>query len=194
MLRGGVCRTKAYPSFLSPVRITPVNKKYVIIVLALGLLVSACASAPKLVRFPTESGAILYFFPMMEWKAEKGDIKAIVDISYRHENGGEAVCNISFANVSKSGTTPSIPARIIFSGDGQNYPLSNINELFVDAAKKLRRITSTTEGDNIIPLVKSRFIFLTASIDGTEYHFTPPGNFIKYRNLFLSEIGEAPAQ
>jgi hypothetical protein len=173
-----------------------IARKYFIIFIALSLGLSACNSAPNLITFPTPSGGIQYFFPMMEWRGDTKDIGATCDITYRHEPGSQGVYNITFTYTSKTnqGKVPPVSSDLTLTGDGVNYSLTNIETLFSDAAKSQTRITSQIDGDALFTFLKAQSIGLTAVLDGTEYRFTPPKAFFSYRDKFLADTAARPGQ
>jgi hypothetical protein len=151
----------------------------------------ACATkTPSLITFPTESGATQYFFPMMEWKADQKDIGAVCDITYRYESGSQGIYNISFSYTAKSnkGKVPSMPSALSLEGDGTSYALLNIGKLFSNPETSTTRTTSPVEGEDLLAILRSASIALIAVIDGTQYRFTPPKQFLEYRDKFLADI------
>jgi hypothetical protein len=166
--------------------------KWGVLALAVLLLPGACASRPpSLITFPTESGAVQYFFPMKEWEGRKNDIKAIADITYRHEPGALAVCNFSFSFTGKTGgEVPPLPREVFFTGDGIRYPLSGIDTLFSNPQNRQIRVTSLLGGEDLLAVLRSHSIELGALFDETEYRYLPPKDFLSYRDLFLAAIAE----
>jgi hypothetical protein len=157
--------------------------------LVIAVVLGGCASSPsRLIQFATESGAVQYFFPMMDWEGNPDGIGATVDVTYRDEPGARAVCNITFSYTGKDsdGKAPSVPASIVFTGDGIAYPLLESKPLFINAEKKQTRITSFLEGRDFLALLRAQSLVLQSLIDETEYQYTPSKDFIKYRDLFLS--------
>jgi hypothetical protein len=165
-------------------------RKYGIVFSVFILSLSACASlVPDLFIFPTPTGGIQYFFPIMEWKGDSKDIGAAGDITYRHETGFPGTYNITF---SKPGTVLSAPSAITLTGDGVDYTLTNIEILFSEDSQT--RITSQIDGDALFTLLKAQSISLTAVLDGTEYRFTPPKVFYNYRDKFAVDAAARPGR
>jgi hypothetical protein len=127
---------------------------------------------------------------MMEWKGDKKEIGAVCDITYRYQRGSQGVYNISFNYTGKTdkGKVPSVPAALSLDGDGTAYPLSDIERLFANTENSTTRISSRIKGDDFLSLIRARSITLIAAIDGTEYRFTPPKQFLEYRDKFLTDI------
>jgi hypothetical protein len=162
-----------------------------IVIVIVVLFSFGCASAPpSLLTFATESGATQYFFPMMEWNGEKGHpFGAVCDITYRHEEGAQAVFNLSFTYTARTGAgTPPLPQAMYLTGDLARYALHDIGLLFADAAKRQTRVTSFVEGADLLAALRSASITLVALIDGTEYQYTPSKQFLSYREKFLADI------
>jgi hypothetical protein len=133
---------------------------------------------------------------MKEWKGDRKDIGATCDITYRYEPGFPGVYNITFTYTSKANTgkVPPVPSALTLTGDGVNYTLNNIETLFIDSEKRQTRITSQIDGDDLFNLLNSRSIGLTAVLGGTEYRFTPPGEFLAYRDKVIADITVRPGQ
>jgi hypothetical protein len=177
-------------------------RKYGIFFTFFVLSLSACASAPpELFTFPTPTGGIQYYFPMMEWQGDSKDISAAIhaigatcDITYRHEPGLDGRCNITFTYISEAsqGKIPPVPSALTLSGDGVDYTLTNIEMLFSE--RNQIRITSQIDGDGLFALLKAQSISLTAALDGAEYRFTPPKVFFSYRDEFLADVAARPRQ
>jgi hypothetical protein len=159
--------------------------------LAVFFVLGGCATrTPNLVTFAAGGGVTQYFFPMMEWKGYKKEIGAVCDITYRYQRGSQGTCNISFSYTAKAdkGKVPSVPAALSLDGDGVAYPLSDIERLFANTENSTTRITSRITGEDFLSLLRSQSITLIAVIDGTEYRFSPPKQFLKYRDKFLTDI------
>jgi hypothetical protein len=140
-------------------------------------------------RFPTETGATQYFFPGTEWKGSKG-IGVTCDITYRYEPDASAIYNITFfypGNANK-GSVPSLPSSIVLSGDGVSAAFSDMEILFSNAERKQLRVTSLVSGEALISVLKSPSITLTAVIGGSEYTYSPPKEFLSYRDEFFTAI------
>ncbi|MDR1277123.1 MAG: hypothetical protein LBK02_00060 [Treponema sp.] len=165
-------------------------KKWSLRAAALLLLLGACtSSAPSLITFATESGATQYFFPMMEWEIGKNSVSAICDITYRHEPGSGAVCNISFTAAGKTDISPpALPSVLYFTADGIPYAVRDISLLFHNVEHQQTRITSILDGDDLLAVLRSASITLNALIDGKEYQYTPPKRFLLYRDKFLENL------
>jgi hypothetical protein len=152
---------------------------------------TACATrTPNLVTFAAEGGT-QYFFPMMEWQGgDKKEIGAVCDITYRYQSGSQGVYNISFRYTAKEakGKVPSVPAALSLEGDGTAYPLSGIERLYANTETGVTRISSRIEGEDLLSVLRSQSITLIAAIDGAEYRFSPPKQFLEYRDKFLVDI------
>jgi hypothetical protein len=157
--------------------------------LAFFFVFNGCATrTPSLITFAAGEGLIQYFFPMMEWKGDKKkEIGAVCDITYRHQSGSQGVYNISFQSADK-GKIPSVPSAVSLEGDGTAYPLSSIERLFANTETGTTRITSQVEGEDLLSFLRSQSLTLIAVIDGAEYRFTPPKQFLEYRDKFLADI------
>jgi hypothetical protein len=128
---------------------------------------------------------------MREWKGAVDDISAVCDITYRHEAGSRAVCNFSFTYTGKVGErVPPLPQEVSFVGDEVKYSLSDIDTLFLNPQDKQIRVTTTLGGEDLLAVLRSQSIELSALFDGTEYRYTPPKDFISYRDVFLAEIAD----
>jgi hypothetical protein len=151
---------------------------------------SCVTRTPNLVTFAAEGGIIQYFFPMMEWKGDKEEIGVLCDITYRYQSGSQGTCNISFVYTGKlnKGKVPPMPAAIAVEGDGTAYPLFDIERLFANSENSTTRITSRIEGEDLLSALRSQSVTLSAAIDGAEYRFTPPKQFLEYRDKFLADI------
>jgi hypothetical protein len=162
--------------------------------LAFFFVLSGCVTrTPSLITFAVEGEkgvATQYFFPMMEWKADKKETGAVCDITYRYQSGSQGVYNISFRYTAKEdkGKVPPVPAALSLEGDGTVYPLSGIERLYANTETGITRITSRIEGEDLLSLLRSQSISLIAAIGGTEYRFTPPKQFLEYRDKFLADI------
>jgi hypothetical protein len=165
-------------------------KRFLPLFLLINFTLLSCASrAPSLIRFATEEGATQYYFPIMVWKQESGNIKAECDFTYRYQTGSDAVCNISFIfEKGNEGAFPGFPASASFEAGGKQYSLRGISSLFSDGQRKTQRITSTLPGEEFLELIKNDELALNASIDGTEYRFIAPKKFFPYRNEALSSM------
>jgi hypothetical protein len=128
---------------------------------------------------------------MREWEGRKNDIKAIADITYRHEPGTLAICNFSFGYTGKAGEgAPPLPREIFFYGDGIRYSLSGIDTFFSNPQNKQIRVTSLLEGEDLLAVLRSQSIELGALFNETEYRYYPPKDFLSYRDAFLTAIAE----
>jgi hypothetical protein len=159
--------------------------------LAVFFVLSGCATkTPSLVTFAAEGGVTQYFFPMMEWKGDKKEIGAVCDITYRYQRGSQGVYNISFSYTAKAdkGKVPSVPTALSLEGDGTAYPLSGIERLYANTETGITRVSSRIEGEDLLSVLRSGSITLIAAIGGTECRFTPPGQFLEYRDKFLADI------
>jgi hypothetical protein len=164
-------------------------KRLLLFLLIQFALLSCASKAPNLIRFATEEGATQYYFPMMIWKQESGDIKAECDFTYRYQTGSDAVCNISFMfEKGNEGAFPGLPASASFEAGGKQYPLRSISSLFSDGQRKTRRITSTLPGEEFLELIKNDELALNASMDGSTYRFIAPKKFFPYRDEALSSM------
>jgi hypothetical protein len=169
---------------------TRIKKRVFFVLFVLPILGACGSSAPSLITFASESGAVQYFFPMKEWGEEKG-IKAVADITYRYEAGSVAVCNFSFIYTPKAGgKAPPLPTEVSFIGDGVEYSLSGIKSLFSDPGKGQIRITALLGGEDLLAVLRSQSIGLSARFEGTEYRYYPPKDFLRYRDQFLLTIAE----
>jgi hypothetical protein len=152
---------------------------------------SACATkTPSLISFVAEGGITQYFFPMMEWQGGKKEIGAVCDITYRYQRGSQGVYNISFRYTAKEakGKVPSVPTALSLEGDGTVYPLSGIEKFYANTETGVTRISSRIEGEDLLSVLRSQSITLIAAIDGVEYRFSPPKQFLEYRDKFLTDI------
>jgi hypothetical protein len=155
------------------------------------LVFTACATrTPSLVTFAAEGGVTQYFFPMMEWQGDTKEIGAVCDITYRYHSGSQGIYTISFRYTAKDakGKVPPMPAALSLEGDGTAYPLSSIERLFANTETSTTRITSQIEGEDLLSVLRSQSITLSALIEGVEYRFSPPKQFLGYRDKFLTDI------
>jgi hypothetical protein len=162
----------------------------ILFVVLFAVWLGGCASSPpSLVTFATESGAIQYFFPMTEWKGEKGGPGAVCDITCRYEEGAVGAWNISFVYAGKADrAAPPLPSALYLTGDGTECPLRDIGLLFSNAEKGTTRITSSVDGAGLLAVLRSASITLTAVVDGTEYRYAPSKEFLSYRDRVLADI------
>jgi hypothetical protein len=155
------------------------------------LLCGCASSKASLITFATESGAIQYFFPMTEWEgAKKAGVDAVCDITCRYEEGAVGIYNISFTYTGKNTgpAAPPLPSDLYLTGDGNRYPLRDVDLLFSNAEKRTTRITSAIDGVDLLAVLHSASITLGAVIDGTEYQYAPSDRFLTYRDKVLADI------
>jgi hypothetical protein len=108
--------------------------------------------------------------------------KALADITYRTNTDSPAVVNISFYGETN---TPRRVNSVSLNGGDVDYPLENIKLLYVDSDKRMLRITTQGDRDNLASLLETSSITLTAEIDGVKYTYTPDKNFIKLKDDYL---------
>jgi hypothetical protein len=144
------------------------------------LLFVSCVAMPDIKQFSSEAGTI-YFIPPTNWKTASND-KARLDVTYHAGTGLPAVVNISFLGKKAS---PKRVASVILNGVSEEFPLTNIKALFVDAKKQELRITTNGDRDTLTSFLETEFITLIAEIDGVKYIYFPDKHFIELKNNFL---------
>jgi hypothetical protein len=135
-----------------------------------------CALSRDITVFTASPGVVQVYLPPTKWNEK--DLKALLDITYRHQPGSSAVCNISI----KTGwRIPPMVSSGALVGDGISYPLKDIKVLFLE--KKVLRITTNIAQDDFIALLNAQSVHLSLALsDGSRYQCTPAKIFQEYKD------------
>jgi hypothetical protein len=143
---------------------------------------SACKSPPALVSFFVEDGVIQHFLSPTNWTAK--DSSAKLDITYRTGVDWPAIVNISFYGKK---TMPRNVSSVFLRGT-EECPLEYTSVILVDPDKNELRISFNADRDRLVNLLKAERITLTATVDSTQYVYTPKKKFYKNKDKFLIAI------
>jgi len=165
--------------------------KYIIFLLFI-IFIFGCKSTPA-----SESGIWVtslpgpvtrYYIPVTKWQESKSrTVTCQPDITYLDEPGRSVICNISFFN--RNVTLRNMDA-VFFTADGMNYPLENVNIMFIRPEFNEIRITSSIEINELLKIFNAKNILIKAVIDSNEYTFEPDKEFLRYINQFSVQLTE----
>jgi len=147
------------------------------------LIFSSCSTSPELITFYVSEGVNQYFLPPLDWTAANS--KAKLDITYRTGTNAPATVNISFYGKK---TVPVNVKSVFLHTTEKDCMLEYLNIILENPDKKELRVSFSADRDDLVSLLKSRLITLSAEVDGIKYNYSPDKNFSDVKNKFLAAI------
>ena len=147
-------------------------------------VLTSCSTEPSLVSYYLDVGVMHYFIPATDWSSGS-KTKAKLDVTYRTGIDAPVTVNISFFG---ENSLPRSITAISLNGNEIEYPLESISVLYPNPKDRELRITTQGDRDNLIPVLESALITLTAEIDGVMYLFSPNQRFYNLKNEFLIAV------
>jgi hypothetical protein len=162
------------------------NKLLVFFLFSTVFLCGCVSSEPGILTLPVSANVNLYYVPMTEWQPVDGTSQALLDFSYRNEEGSPVICNVSV--FSQEELAKEISDAYIEAGNVK-YPLGNIRLLLTRPEKNEFRITTVVSISDFLEILKGEDLTFNCLVDGRPSRYAAPKAFYRYGEQFRAATG-----